>query len=264
MITFIVYIRKDSDERTKNLNLVLPYYTNLFPDAKFIFVEDSSENYFSYLKDKKNTKYISVLNDGQYNKSKSYNVGLAYADTDIVCFLDIDCIVSKENIQKGITTSLEYNNICIGYNGVSIYFTYKTKNSINESDNLYDYLDCLVDKSKLYLNYENEYYLVGNLKAVGGCLIGRDEVFKEINGFNPNIIGWGYEDNEIIKRALKLEIDVCYINTSKPYLFHLPHGVDGVDKSKHEHYEENFYLYNKVCNSSKLNLEEYIKTWSLI
>jgi predicted glycosyltransferase involved in capsule biosynthesis len=262
-ITFIVHLRKDTEERVKNASITLTYYKSILPTAKFIVVEDDKVQNFKFLEDE-STTYLHFYNEGQHNKCKGYNLGLAHSTTDIVCFLDIDCIVSKQNIEKTVDTLNISDSICIGYNGVAIYFNYYIKNSITDySESLYDFLESYVDKSNLYNNYTNDYYHVANMKAVGGMLVGYTNTFKKIGGFNPNFKGWGYEDNEIVVRAKKLNIPIFAINTSKPFLFHLPH----IDQSKrntesdHASYQLNQQEFIRINNLSQIELEDYIKTW---
>jgi predicted glycosyltransferase involved in capsule biosynthesis len=259
-ISFILTYYHDTEERFKNFNLISNYYKELYPSDEFIVVETSKEK---KLKNVKNITYIGSDASEIFNKSKAYNLGLAKANSDIVCFLDVDCIVSKESLDKAIEKSKNNSNIYIGYNGTCIYFEYNVKNTI-KTNNLYDELIKFVDQSKLYTNYTNEYYLVGNTRAVGGCLIGQTKIFKEINGFNPNIIDWGFEDNEIVLRAHKLGHSPLFIQTSKPILLHLPHHNEKTDRSKHPFYSDNNEIYNKVISLTKDQLVEYIKTWKLI
>ena len=261
MLTFVSHVKKDSEERVKNLNIVLPYYKSIMPVAKFIFVEDSPLQQFSYLSKLENVSYINIEETTPYNKSKCYNAGLSSCDTEYICFLDIDCIVSMDNINKSLETVCD-ETIAIGYNGTSIYFNKKVKEEIKSSDaGLYDFLDSYIEKDNIFLNYKNENYLVGNTKAVGGCLLGKTKTFKEVNGFNPNIIGWGYEDNEMVHRSNKLGHSPVYINTKKPLLFHLPHSIEECDKSDHPHYQNNYNEFAKVTSMNKVDLKEYIKKW---
>lgn len=261
MISFIVHLRRDSLERIKNIDLVIPYFQTLVTDSEFILVEDDVEPSFEYLQNN-NIRYYHLKNSGMYNKCKSYNLGLEKSTNDMVCFLDIDCIISKDNLYKSIEEAQKNNGINIGYNGACVYFDYNVKNKITTSDNLYDFLESYVDKNNIRTMVKTEYYTITNTKAVGGCLIGKKEVFKRINGFNPNFIGWGYEDNEIISRARILKVPVYYINTNKPLLFHLPHEVNQQrDKSSHEYYNHNHREVSKVEAMSTEQLQQYITTW---
>lgn len=261
MISFIVHLRKDSLERVKNINLIIPYFQSLIPDCEFILVEDDIEPNFEYLGGE-NIQYYHFKNPGVYNKCKSYNIGLEKGTKDLICFLDIDCLISKDNLNRAIHEVQNSDGIYIGYNGACIYFDYTVKDQITTSDNLYSFLDSFVDKDNIRTMAKTQYYTITNTKAVGGCLIGKRNTFKNINGFNPNFIGWGYEDNEIISRARILKVPVYYVNTDKPFLFHLPHETDQQrDKSNHEYYNHNHREVSKVEAMTTEQLQQYIKTW---
>ena len=267
MVTFIAHIRKDTEERVANLSIVMSHYRKIAPNCKFIIVEDDVLKNFECLSNDKDVEYYHLFNDGAYNKCSGYNFGLSKCKDDIVCFIDIDCIISDSNLIQSIQTVIDTNSICIGYNGTCIYFNYNVKNELmhihNENVEIYDWLRKFVDCDKLTLLYTNEHYHVANLKAVGGSLFGKRETFMKIGGFNPNFIGWGYEDNEIIHRANKLGISICYVNTEKPYLFHLPH-IKEENKNKentHAFFGNNEKEFSKILNMTKYELEEYIHKW---
>tara|TARA_R110002020_G_scaffold205952_1_gene410650 strand:+ start:766 stop:2349 length:1584 start_codon:yes stop_codon:yes gene_type:complete len=265
-ISFIVHFRKDTEHRMVNLDTVYNYYKTICPNSEFVFVEDDSEERIKHLV-KPGDKYIFFENNKTYNKCIGYNMGLKESSNDIVCFLDIDCLVSIDSLIKGISTSNK-GIISIAYNGTAIYIQHKLKEKIHnhQGTGLYKFIVDSVDKESVYTGYRDEYYAVGNTQAVGGCLIGKKETFERINGFNPNFIGWGYEDNEIISRAMQLEVPVSKIgnNTARWWLLHLPHEEGGVaitDKNQHEFYKSNEQEVRKVESMSKEELEKYIKSW---
>jgi len=265
-ISFIIHFRKDTEHRMDNLSIVYDYYKTIYPNSEFIFVEDDSQERIKHLIHN-DDKYIFFNNSGTYNKCIGYNMGLKQASNDVVCFLDIDCLVSIDSLLKCVSLSKK-ETICIGYNGTAIYLQHKLKNEIcdQRGTQLYKSIVDNVDKENVYTGYRDENYAVGNTQAVGGCLVGKKSAFERINGFNPNFIGWGYEDNEIISRAMQLEVSVARISNTTPlwWLLHLPHENGGVaitDKNKHEFYESNEQEVRKVERMSKEQLEEYIKTW---
>lgn len=262
MISFIIHLRKDSEERVKNINIILPYFRSIAPDCEFVIVEDDDLQYFNYLSKDNDIIYHHYKNSDMYNKCKGYNIGLSLCTKEIVCFLDIDCLISKENLLKSLETLQQADGICIGYNGTCIYLDYPVKQQVTTHENLYDFLDNFIDKKNIYTMYKCSNYTITNTKAVGGCLIGSKKIFKQINGFNPNFIGWGYEDNEIISRARILKVPLFYINTSKPFLFHMPHEIDQWrNKSQHPFYEHNHREVAKVESMNFSQLTQYIQTW---
>jgi len=266
-ISFIVHYRKDTEERVKNLHIVYDYYKAIYPNSEFIFVEDDSQKTIHKII-KKEDKYIFHKNDGVYNKCLSYNKGLKEATSDVVCFLDIDCLVSIDSLTKGVTLSSKKDIICIGYNRTAIYLEHEFKSQLydKKGHELFKFIESNIDLTKVYTGYKNNLYAVGNTQAVGGCLIGRKETFNKINGFNPNFIGWGYEDNEIISRAGLLDVTVKQLGNaaSSWILFHLPHEEDMVgikDKNNHEFYKHNETEVRKVEKMDKKQIVEYIKSW---
>tara|TARA_R110002167_G_scaffold55962_3_gene158957 strand:- start:20820 stop:21623 length:804 start_codon:yes stop_codon:yes gene_type:complete len=267
MITFVIHYRHDSAARVENLSVVTSHFRAIAPDCKFLIViDDDKFEVPEFISGYDDIVAVFMENDGDYNKCRGYNVGLSCVDTELVCFLDADCIISKENLDQTIKTSLDTNMICIGYNGTCIYLTESVKSGIasmsKPGDTLYCNMDSLVSHDNIQTDYTNKHYTVGNTKAVGGCLMGKTNLFRAINGFNPNFIGWGYEDNEIISRCGKLGQQVCYINSVKPLLFHFPHEEDpNRDKGAHAYYNSNLEEVTKVEAMNKEELQQYIKTW---
>jgi len=278
-VSFIVHFRKDTDHRMVNLDIVYNYYKDVLPDSEFIFVEDDSEKRIEHLV-KKEDKYIFFENKDVYNKCKGYNLGFKEASNDIVCFLDIDCLVSIDSIIKSIAIAKK-DWLIIGYNRTAIYIEHPLKAKIKDKKGvqLYKFLESHIEEDNIETGwYDKQKYSVGNTNAVGGCLFGSKAMFKKINCFNPNFIGWGYEDNEIIARAGILGVTVAGVgrgysdviddgggtNKTNWLLLHLPHEEGGVaikDKDKHEYYHHNYEELNKVCDMSKEQLTEYVKTW---
>ena len=265
-ISFIVHFRKDTNHRMVNLDIVYNYYKDIYPNSEFIFVEDDSKQ---KIKDivKKGDKYIFYKNTGPYKKCLSYNLGLKEASNDIVCFLDIDCLISIESLVKSITLAKK-GLISIGYNGTAVYIQHLLKDKINNKQGveLFDFLKDHIEPETVYTGFYNDIYCIGNTGAVGGSLIGTKDTFNKINGFNPNFIGWGYEDNEIIARAGILQVPVATVgnNNSKWFLLHLPHEEGDVaikDKDQHEFYKHNEEELEKVNDMDKQQLEQYIKSW---
>tara|TARA_R110001632_G_scaffold150546_1_gene268030 strand:+ start:1470 stop:2195 length:726 start_codon:yes stop_codon:yes gene_type:complete len=241
VISFIIAYKQDTEERSVNLEYCKRYYNQLVPDCEIIIKESPNVN---------------------FNKCKLYNKGALEATHDTLCFLDSDVFVSEYSIRKSIELA-NSNNVIIGYNGVAIYLSYKAKNTLTSNLTYKNMLDILPKKYSPVKLEKTEMFEVGNLKAVGGCLIMSKDCFNNVNGFNPNFINWGYEDNEIVTRCHKLKKNVILVNTKDPYLFHLPHHNVEEDKSIHEHYNSNRLEYMKVNSMNYLDLKDYIKTWKL-
>lgn len=263
-ITFICHVRIDNDKRIKNLRTIYKYYTQNMPNSKFVFVQDYEvgEVVANCITFNDNTTLIVDPTDGLVEKCKSYNTGAQLADTDILVFLDIDIIVDCNLLLECINAAKESNMLecLIGYNGVALYMTEAGEKKFLNTLNIEDLRSLTVNLDKV-TNNANEFALVGNTRAVGGCLVMTKESFKRINGFNPFFKGWGYEDNEIISRAHRLGLKVSKSDDTQNVLFHLPHCDANTDKSKHSHYTQNEAIVKLVESLDKQQLETYIKQW---
>lgn len=267
-ISFIVHYREDTKERLVNLDIVYNYYKDIYPNSEFIFVEDDSKKTIENLI-KPEDKYIFFENDGMYRKCEAYNIGFEASSSDIVCYLDIDCLISIDAILESVKL-LKTFDMCIGYNKVALYCEYKLKNAIKhlKGNDLFNTISLNVDKDNIKNLYRTDLYTVGNVEAVGGCLFATRNTIKDINGFNPNFIGWGFEDNEIISRTNILNKKVVSLRPKtniKGFLYHLPHEetyqVALTDKSQHDYYKHNHTEVSKVEAMEFNELKEYIKTW---
>lgn len=241
MISFIIAYKRDTEEREVNLAYCKKYYQRLIPDCEIIVKESS---------------------DSKFNKCRLYNKGALEAKHNVLCFLDSDVFVSESSIKKSIELA-DANNVIISYNGTAIYLSYKSKHTLTSDLTYQSMLNLLPENYTPSRLEKNEMFEVGNLRAVGGCLVMSKDCFKDVNGFNPNFINWGYEDNEIVTRCHKLKKNVILANTKEPFLFHLPHHDVEEDKSIHDSYNDNQLEYKKVCAMNYNELQEYIKTWKL-
>lgn len=249
MISLIIAYKSDTVEREKNLEYCKRYYRQMIPNCEIIVQESSDET---------------------FNKCKLYNEGVGRATYDSLCFLDSDVFVSRESLCKSIEAIKDdITTVAIGYNGTALYLSYSAKASLRETFTYRDLNDIIPQGYKLQLLEKNDMFEVSNLRAVGGCLLMDKACFKDINGFNPNFTGWGYEDNEIILRSHKLGKKVVYINTNKPYLFHLPHMDKSSTSNQHEdrthqkNENHNLIEFTKIQKMRSAELSNYIKSWQI-
>ena len=249
MISFIIAYKLDTVERKKNLEHCIRYYRQVIPNCEII---------------------VQTSSDDTFNKCKLYNEGVKRATYDNLCFLDSDVFVSYESLSKSIEAIKDdITTVAIGYNGTALYLSYPAKASLIETFTYSDLDNVIPQGYKPTLLDKNDMFEVSNTRAVGGCLLMDKSCFKDINGFNPYFTGWGYEDNEIIIRSHKLGKKVVYINTDKPYLFHLPHMDESSVSNQHEdrthqkNENHNLTEFIKIQKMSSTELVNYIKSWQI-
>jgi predicted glycosyltransferase involved in capsule biosynthesis len=262
-ITFICHLRIDNESRIKNVKTIYKYYKKYLPNCRFVFVEDDAETKlldFTFIDSR--DEYTLVYNNDLVKKCAGYNHGAKYSDTDILIFLDVDIIVDCNKLLECINDARDNDSLecLIGYNGCAFYMTQQGEKQFLNTLNVED-LYSRIKNLHLVTNNANEFALLGNTKAVGGCLIMTKKSFNQINGFNPFFIGWGYEDNEIICRAHRLGLNVTKSNIVDHFLYHLPHSDPTKDKSHHNHYAQNKSIYELINSLEKHHILNYIKQW---
>jgi glycosyltransferase involved in cell wall biosynthesis len=261
-ITFICHIRIDNEARKKNVKTIYNYYKKHLPNCRFVFVEDDAESKLMDLTLDVRDKFILSINRDHIKKCAGYNHGVKYASTDIIIFLDVDIIIDCNKLLECINDARSIGALecLVGYNGCAFYMTEPGEQQFLETLNIEDLYDKIKDLH-LITNNANEYALLGNNKAVGGCLIMTKQSFNKIKGFNPFFRGWGYEDNEIISRAHTLGLNVSKSNIANHFLYHLPHCDTSVNKAQHDHYKQNEAIVQFVESLNKEQLQQYIKQW---
>ena len=261
--TLIFTFKVDHSERLVNAKHILDYYHSFGYKIVVLHQGDESWNdcpeYVDY----------NIVRDspyGLFKKGENYNIGAkCHRGSDILCFMDIDVLINVDELNKTID-AIKATDVpgtgswaLIGYNRTAIYFNYAAKEKILAQPLSYDFCTSLIDFNKLKTGDVTENYIVGNTKAVGGCLVMPRKTFNDINGFNPFIVGWGYDDDEIISRLKILEIPIYKVSSSM--LYHLPHGESTADKSNHPHYKQNEAICQFVESLNKEQLKRYIKQW---
>lgn len=273
-ITFVCAVSIDNDERVSNIRTIFRYYTKIFINSRFVFVTSDTQHPIwdelgvsSY-----ETRHaiISHKNGDGFEKCKMYNKGVSkfnYKEvTDYLVFLDVDVIVDGIALRSIIQyTNINDDTVChIGYNGTAIYLTKQGRSKFTEDINYEDLQQLLADNintANIKTGTTTPDLEVGNLNAVGGCLLMTKASFYRCNGFNPLFVGWGYEDNEIISRCRQLKMNVTRNSFKSHYLFHLPHGNPAADKSSHRYYKVNENICRYVESLNQEQTERYITQW---
>jgi hypothetical protein len=271
MITFICHLRLDNDDRLRNLKSILKYYTTNIPNCKFIIVEDDSKhnNDLKFLKEyKNNVKLVFMHNPNLWYKTKALNVGVKYAETEIVCQLDVDCIFNCESIVKCaefLLSNDEYQ-FAYPYNGYIIDLGFDYYSLFEKSDYSYSKLiELLPPREKLTLGYGDENLIVRctdtEHQGVGGIAMFKTSYYKKAGGYNEKFFCWGAEDNELIERLEKLGYKNYRITDKDSIGFHLPHR--NAIRHNNPFYQYNVDEFNKVKSMNKQDLEKYIASWSM-
>jgi len=269
-VTFITHLRYDHDDRIKNLQTILDYYSSNFPESSFIFVEDDVQHNvkFDTIKwPKGKTSFFLIKNNSFYYRTRALNYGIKKAKTSIVVSLDTDCIVPVASFKKCVKALLDDATMAWPYNGFFIDTSHTLHNQFIVKEYNYNSLfDLLPDISTLKLGYQYGDFSIRctntDHQSVGGIVMFNKDRFLEMGGYNENFICWGAEDNELYHRCNILEHKQYRDNDLNSVCFHLFHR--SAVRNQHPFYQSNFDEANKVVKMSKDELSSYVKTWKHI
>lgn len=267
MITFFAHIRIDCMDRAANLQTVLNYYSKNFPDARFSLVEDDSIHnpILDALKYPKGTSLNYMQNKGVWYKTAALNYAAAMSQSDIIVQLDIDCIFNHMAIRECVETIEKNPNLHYGfpYNGYVIDVNYDAHKNFIDSEYDYNYFSNSIPTKDLPLGYSTQNFLVRCTNkdhlGVGGMVVFKKNFFLKNGGYNPRLICWGADDNEIDIRFQKLGLNSTRITRDDAVCYHLPHA--NAIRFENPYYDQNYAELEKVKTMSSLELKQYISTW---
>jgi predicted glycosyltransferase involved in capsule biosynthesis len=266
-ITFITHLRYDSDDRIKNFQVVLDYYSSMFSNAKFIIVEDDVRHNIlidSIKWPEKRTSYYLMENAGHYHRTRAFNEGIKMAKTDVVAILDTDCIATMPAIVECYEKlkTAEYT-MAWPYNGFVInVFPHIRDIFIHEKHEYNTLIKILNNNLTPLVNFSNKDYTVWSNRSVGGLVMFNRKKLIEAGGYNENFISWGYEDNEIEIRISKLGNKLYRHTDINSILFHFYHK--NTIRSEHPYYASNHNEVTKITNMQLDQLIQYSKTGNFI
>lgn len=267
MITFVTHIRCDSSDRVNNLQTTLNYYSKNLPDSRFIVLEDDKEHnpLLDRVKWPRNTSVYFYKNDGIYHRTKALNVGISKVTTPICISLDTDCIVSISALNHIAAELYDNSNI-----GIAWPYTYVIDTPVHAhnvfKESKYDYsvlqnaVPALIHRESTF----NDFRVWTDIErpSVGGIVMFRTDVIKQVRGYNDKFIAWGYEDNELHYRITTLGYEEYRTDNSRDFCFHLRHSNTIRDNSPF--YVQNHREVTHVTSLNKEQIHDYIQSWKTL
>lgn len=263
-ITFVTHLRFDHVDRVNNLQIILNYYSKHFPDAKFILIEDDKHHnkiFDSIEWPTKQVKFYFIKNDGIYYRTRALNYGFKHSNTPIVISLDTDCLVSPESIKR---CALQILNNCVvawPYNGYFVDISRSFIPPLVEMDYNFNYFEPLFSQIKTKKIGSGFSIRSTNQEpmCVGGIVMFNREKFLRAGGYNENFIAWGAEDEELVIRIKKLNLECFRDEEQNSFLFHIVHS--NALREIHPFYENNVKELQKIECMDKEEVKKYINTW---
>lgn len=251
-ISFVIPVRIDSSERTRNLDLVIEQLLSLegFADIEIRILEaDELPHYVLKIGSsriyKKFVKDISPI----FHRTKYLNQLIGEASGSIVGIWDTDVLIPQNQILQAIDAIKNGNAIMsFPYDGRFYMLPSEESKLFSKGAEIENFSENI-----------NKYPLPYGPNSVGGAFLVNKEIYIRNGGENQNFYGWGPEDAERYKR---MEILGLPIYRSQGPLIHLFHprmqnswfGNKDLEKRNREE-------FLKVSGMTRIQLLQYISTW---
>lgn len=258
--SFLIPVRLETKERIENLRMIKKFYKKNIEYCEFCFIESDSEPKMKkegLLSD--DDKYMFWKYSGPFCRGQSFNRVYKLSNRDFYICCDTDAIVDPESIDDAFATMRNNENIGImyPYNGRFMCTTMEYKYFALKDNEI------TIKKLQSDLLSPSKQVCV-HPESLGGCYIIEKNMFKKINGFNPNFVGWGYEDNELAIRTRKLGYEIERIQYAESCLWHLFHDCKKTaPKMEQPKIKENEAIYKEVSDMDIDEIKEYVKTWAI-
>jgi predicted glycosyltransferase involved in capsule biosynthesis len=247
-VSFLIPARIDSRERWENLDAVIKYISNNFDTCIYVLEADCDQKIQPDEINAKFSYHFVYDSSAVYHKTRYVNMLLRLANSTYAVVWDADVIAHPDLVLSGICKLREQKSfLVIPYDG-RVFSAGALLSSIF--------------KQNLDLNILNEsiamMHLMYGYYSTGGAFLINREQYLEIGGDNENIIGWGPEDMERVRRLEVLGLDVCYEEGKA--LYHLWHPRKSNSWYANPQTElKNRQEFLRTCRSDRVSLLQYFK-----
>lgn len=196
-VSIIIVYRKSLQDKEDNLNFIVEYYKTNFSNSEIIVVEQDNDIKYN---NTKNTNHIFCYNNGLFNRSWGFNVGLNNCSNQKIIFADIDCYMNINEMVESIQL-LNYYDVVKPYNRFC----------------MLNYNSSILVKNNKHVDYNFENIVPTNYGA--GILVGNKSSILSIGSWPEEFEGWGGED-DAMSIKIKYKLNCVELNYN---LFHLHH-----------------------------------------
>jgi predicted glycosyltransferase involved in capsule biosynthesis len=220
-------------ERLNNLRRTLEWI-NSFSGAEVIVVEQDKH---SKLKDVKlPARHIFIKSDMPFNRSWGFNVGMKYANSDILVFTDCDLIMNPDKFIEAVRKTKDYEVVS----------PYSSVVDLTQQETNMDLGSMLNINRPGRGETDNQ-----AINICGGMIIFRRDAIYKIGGWHEKFIGWGGEDDF---QTIKVKTFLTW-HENDARCYHLYHSRQAPDM---KWYQKNLHLLQTLSSMSKEEIQKLI------
>jgi hypothetical protein len=248
-VTFTIPLSIESEDRKKNLTILLDYLYKYF-DTNVIICESDKEMKIKQFWKQEWSSFCRLLflenKTSFFYKTRLLNTMTKTVKTDIVVSYDSDVLLPP----------LKYVEAANKIRSKELDFCYPFNKPLKH-----------IEKDSLLLLYKSlDLDMIDAMTKIthqgippGGCFFMNKEKFIAAGMENENMVSWGPEDQERLSRIKKLNYNVGSIDG---HLYHMDHMITQNSYYSNPLYQINVTEFEKIKRMSELELRQYIKGFS--
>ena len=258
-LSVVIPVKIDTVDRLKNIQIVLSYFKENFKDFELIVVEQDASSRLEQIVNSFGFKHVFRRNENCFHKTWNFNYGIALAKNDFILAYDCDVIFKPEAIMTSLRRLVnKETSFIFPYNSYMLEIKkdmFKEKDFISRE--IINSLPTINHLNKNILNGENIAILYGEMTydCTGGAFMFSKEEFLKCGGYNPNIISYGCEDNEIEVRVKILGNKIERNSSFNAY--HLQHERS-TDSHYNNFFDSNLAEFDKIQGMNSDELWSYV------
>ncbi len=255
-VTVVVSVKADSSVRLENLDRLRSFYAALAEGLDILLVVQPPT---PSLESMDGLRVHRLADDGLHWKTRNMNVGASLSSRPWLLMSDADVVPHPDALAEGVAMLSDGVGFVSLYNGIVVNIPAAASANLSDWTTFlaslphYEARDVVPGKAAkhpvirpLYGNAEHS--------AVGGCFLCSRAAFFGIGGWNPNIISYGFEDQELHYRATRLGHEFPSVQGHNLYHFDHPRGPE----SRYgQFYRQNRAEFDRVRNMAPDVLATY-------
>lgn len=248
-VSYIIPYRKSTEDRERNLKLILKWINHNIDNYEIIIVEMDNETKLDKSILSPKVKHVFQEDRGIFNRALARNIGGTVATKDVLIFSDNDVILDPKLMDLCIQECYENHYDAVNPCFAMVDLKEEDLRKINYNVNDFDYFYKMIGEKR---SKDVECYREDMNFAAAIFLI-RKDMFKYIGGWPDEFVGWGGEDDVM---SYKIES----LLNSKGFnecIYHLPHQRNAYDWCDHPEYQNNCDKMNRILNFDIEQLKSY-------
>jgi len=235
-VTLITTFRGSDEQRIRNLDFMLRWYTQM-SDWEFLVVEQDESPKFDADSWSPQVRHVLAPNPGPFNRGWGFNVGARLAQNDLLYLTDGDLLVAHSALETG-TSLMQRQALAVNPYDHWVDLEPNETQELMESQRNPDFTDQRAAK----VRGKGE-----QLSFCTGAFFMHRGLYRKLGGFDERYIGWGVEDEAMTVKLHRTTSQMASLQ--ERVAVHLWHRRDHSQTYGNPHFEANRQRLHRLIDA---------------